>query len=139
MTEYEEIRTFACHEVTLNPFVTTSHISKQVVNIEAVNVNTVSLNYESHTSFTPNLIPSLSYILHLIVVKPIPNMRLKTGPATHPVIASSPKPFLLIEIEARASPTELPHERRVSPRSATLMPETISKRVKMSTIKFASM
>jgi len=64
-------------------------------------------------------IPELSLIDRFVtrLVIPRPNMRLKTGPAIHPVIAISPRPALLIEIEAKASPTLLPQDSTVNPSS----------------------
>jgi len=66
--------------------------------------------------------PSVSTILHLIIVSPRPSNKLKTGPATHPVMAISPKPFFDIAILAKASPIEFPHESTVRPSSAADTP-----------------
>ncbi len=78
-------------------------------------------------------------MLHRTVVNPNPSSKLKTGPAIHPVKAISPKPFFDIAIEAKASPTELPHESTVRPRRAALIPEMHSYITSASTIIFASM
>jgi hypothetical protein len=61
-------------------------------------------------------------MLNRIVVIPRPKSRLKTGPAMQPVNAISPKPFLLIAIDAKVSPTELPHDNTVKPSNAALTP-----------------
>ena len=53
--------------------------------------------------------------LHMRVVAPRPIIRLKAGPAMHPVSAISPKPFLEMDILAKTSPRLLPHESIVRP------------------------
>lgn len=91
------------------------------VTIDAYNVKAVSLIYLLFVSVY--LIPSVKTMLTLIIVKPVPSKRLKTGPAMQPVIAISPNPFLLIAILAKASPIELPHESTVNPRREAEIPE----------------
>ena len=51
------------------------------------------------------------------VVAPRPIMRLKAGPAMHPVTAISPNPFAAIDLLANTSPSEFPHDSSVSPSS----------------------
>ena len=55
--------------------------------------------------------------LHMSVVAPRPIMRLKAGPAMHPVTAISPNPFAAIDLLANTSPSEFPHDSSVSPSS----------------------
>lgn len=47
------------------------------------------------------------------IERPIPQRMLKMGPATQPVIAISPKPFLVIATSAAISPRQLPQETTV--------------------------
>ena len=55
----------------------------------------------------------------------------------HPVMAISPKPFFEMAIDAKASPTELPHERTVIPSSATEIPVSMPNKIRRSTMIFA--
>jgi hypothetical protein len=86
-----------------------------------------------------NSIPSSSSKFAFTVINPSPNIKLNTGPATHPVMAISPKPFLEIEMLAKASPTEFPQESTVNPRIAVLIPVSIPNKTSKSTIMFAIM
>ena len=53
----------------------------------------------------------------IVIERPIPISTLNTGPAIVPVIAISPKPFLVMATSALMSPRQLPHAKMVSPNS----------------------
>lgn len=51
----------------------------------------------------------------VIIERPRPTRMLKMGPAMQPVIAISPKPFLVIATSALMSPRQFPQASNVSP------------------------
>jgi len=74
--------------------------------------------------------------MHILkVVRPSPSIKLKIGPAIHPVIAISPNPFFEIAALAMASPTELPHESTVNPSNVVERPVKIPNNYNKSTIR----
>ena len=59
--------------------------------------------------------PDSFYRLHMSVVAPKPIIKLKAGPAMHPVTAISPKPLAAMDLLAKTSPRLLPQDRSVKP------------------------
>jgi len=59
----------------------------------------------------------LDFMILRVVDNPWPIKILKIGPAIVPVMAISPKPFLVMATSALMSPRQLPQARMVSPNS----------------------
>lgn len=59
---------------------------------------------------------SMCFISIIQQEDPAPQSMLKIGPAMQPVIAISPKPFLVMATSAERSPMQLPQANKVNPR-----------------------